>query len=89
MAFTPVTQKGLAQFDDLDPVVAVIKAWSIPGRFPQWHYRMQQGVRSSMPVLGRSLDRLAQNCPTCRTGMSRTTTNGVCQTCGTDHMKEM
>ena len=56
---TPVTQEGLSQYDDLTPMQAVAKAWIEPGEFPTWHYRMQQIVRKSMPVLGRALDRLS------------------------------
>lgn len=58
MRGTPVTEEGLTQFDRLPAIDAVVKAWSEPGAFPTWHYRMQQIVRKSMPVLGRALDRL-------------------------------
>lgn len=56
---TPVTKEGLSQFDTLDAATAVAKAWSNPGRHPAWHFRMQQIIRTQMPVLARALDRLA------------------------------
>lgn len=58
MRGTPVTKEGLEQFDGLTAIEAVAKAWSEPGEYPTWHYRMQQIVRKTMPVLGRALDRL-------------------------------
>jgi hypothetical protein len=58
---TPVTQEGLEQFDHLPPLMAVALAWSYPGKYPTWHYRMQQIVRAHMPVLGRALDRLVSD----------------------------
>ena len=57
---TPVTQDGLEQYDSLSAIDAVVKAWTEPGEFPTWHYRMQQIVRKTMPVLGRALDRLSE-----------------------------
>ena len=57
---TPVTKEGLAQFDSLPAIMAVAKAWSDSGEYPVWHYRMQQIVRKTMPVLGRALDRLIE-----------------------------
>lgn len=57
---TPMTKEGLEQFDGLTAIEAVTKAWSEPGDFPTWHYRMQQVVRKTMPVLGRALDRLVE-----------------------------
>lgn len=83
---TPVTDEGLHQYDNLDVKEAIFKAWTDPGRFPSWHYRMQQIVRKHMPVLGRALDRLADEyCPVCMGGNSRHTTGLVCQTCGRDY----
>lgn len=58
MRGTPVTKEGLEQFDGLTAIEAVAKAWSEPGKHPAWHHRMQQIVRTNMPVLGRALDRL-------------------------------
>lgn len=58
---TPVSEEGLKQFDDLPPLMAVALAWSNPGKYPTWHYRMQQIVRAHMPVLGRALDRLVES----------------------------
>lgn len=55
---TPVTQEGLEQFDDLPAGVAVVMAWSEAGENPVWHHKMQNEVRSQMPVLGRALDRM-------------------------------
>lgn len=58
---TPVTDAGLAQFDDLSPGEAVIMAWSESGDNPRWHHKMQDDVRAQMPVLGRALDRMVEN----------------------------
>jgi len=57
---TPVTEDGLGQYDNLTAIEAVVKAWSEPGEFPTWHFRMQQIVRKTMPVLGRALDRITE-----------------------------
>lgn len=56
---TPVTEEGLKQYDEDPILVAIARAWTEPGNHPSWHFRMQQIVRSQMPVLGRALDRLA------------------------------
>lgn len=61
MRGTPVTQEGLTQFDGLTPTQAIAKAWVEPGEYPTWHYRTQQIVRKTMPVLGRALDRLSED----------------------------
>lgn len=58
---TPVTEEGLAQYDDFAPGEAVYLAWSEPGDNPRWHNKMQDEVRSQMPVLARALDRLVEN----------------------------
>lgn len=58
---TPVTEEGLAQFDDMSPGEAVHMAWSEPGDNPKWHYAMKDAVRGQMPVLGRALDRMVEN----------------------------
>lgn len=57
---TPITREGLEEYDSLDPIDALIKAWTVPGKHPAWHYRMQQVVRANMPVLARAIDRLVQ-----------------------------
>lgn len=57
---TPMAKEDLDQFDGLTAIEAVAKTWSEPGEFPTWHYRMQQIVRKTMPVLGRALDRLVE-----------------------------
>lgn len=41
-------------------MMAIVRAWTEAGSHPAWHFRMQQIVRSQMPVLGRALDRLAE-----------------------------
>ncbi|MQB01462.1 MAG: hypothetical protein GEU78_14415 [Actinobacteria bacterium] len=56
---TPTTPQGLRQYDHLPAAEAAVRAWTMPGRFPGWHSRMQRRVRRGMPVLGRALDRLA------------------------------
>lgn len=60
MANTPVTPKGLQQFDNHDAVTAVIEAWTIQGNNPAWHQEMQKQVAVRMPVLARALDRLVK-----------------------------
>ncbi len=57
---TPTTDAGLRRFDNVDPVDAVVRAWTTPGRMPAWHARAQRVVRSAMPVLARALDRLSE-----------------------------
>jgi hypothetical protein len=57
---TPVTDVGLEQFDDLPPGLAIVHAWSEPGENPRWHRKMQEEVRTQMPVLARALDRLVE-----------------------------
>jgi hypothetical protein len=42
---TPTDPPGLSQFDHLPPLDAVLLAWMVPGRDPQWHARAQQEVR--------------------------------------------
>lgn len=56
---TPVTAEGLVKYDHLEPVDALVRAWTTPGRYPYWHARAQHVVRQAMPLLGRALDRLA------------------------------
>lgn len=58
---TPVTEEGLAQFDDLPAALAVGLCWSAPGDNPRWHLKMQEEVRATMPVLARNLDRLIEH----------------------------
>lgn len=58
---TPVTEEGLAQFDDLPAALAVALCWSEPGDNPRWHRKMQEEVRDRMPVLARALDRLIEH----------------------------
>jgi hypothetical protein len=58
---TPVTDAGLAQYDDFAPGEAVILAWSEAGEHPRWHRQMQDEVRKNMPVLARALDRMVEH----------------------------
>lgn len=58
---TLFTEEGLKQYDDFAPGEAVIMAWSEPGAFPRWHIKMQDEVRTKMPVLARALDRMVEN----------------------------
>lgn len=60
MLRTPVTEEGLKQFDTLPASEAVLAAWVYAGNTPTWHHRMQQIVRTQMPVLARALDRLVE-----------------------------
>lgn len=55
---TPVTEEGLKQFDQLPSAMAVLLAWSDAGNNPRHHRKMQDEVRSKMPVLARALDRM-------------------------------
>ena len=54
---TPTSDKGLAMHDELPPLVAIRKAWRVPGNNPKWHRASQQVVRDAMPLLARALDR--------------------------------
>lgn len=56
---TPTTPAGLAQFDHLDPVEAVARAYTERGRAPYLHLRAVAELHRTMPVLARALDRLA------------------------------
>lgn len=56
---TPITPAGLQQYDNLDPCLAIAVAWTNPGDKPAWHSYAKAVVREAMPVLARSLDRLA------------------------------
>ncbi len=58
---TLFTEEGLKQYDDYAPGEAVIMAWSEPGAFPRWHSKMQDEVRTNMPVLARALDRMVEH----------------------------
>ncbi|QED11593.1 hypothetical protein PP914_gp103 [Arthrobacter phage Qui] len=60
MRGSPVAKEELEQFDGLTAIEAVAKAWTDSGGLPTWQYRMQQIVRTNMPVLGRALDRLVE-----------------------------
>jgi hypothetical protein len=57
---TPYTDKGLVQYDGLEPLDAVIKAWTEPGPHPAWHEETKRVVRDAMPLLARALDRLTE-----------------------------
>lgn len=57
---TPVTASGLVQNDGKDAMSAIIDAWVIQGVESLYHRRMQDQVRRSMPLLGRALDRAAE-----------------------------
>lgn len=59
MVKTPITEEGLAQYDDLPAGEAVLLAWTEAGNNPRWHMLRQDDVRAEMPVLARALDRLA------------------------------
>jgi hypothetical protein len=65
---TPMTEQaaptGLARYDDLPPAAAVAAAWSEPGASTEWHGRGKAVVTSTMPLLARALDRLAEDPPT-------------------------
>lgn len=58
MKRTPVTDKGLCQYDHLPVAEAVLLAWAEEGNAPFHHRMMQAAVRDQMPLLARALDRL-------------------------------
>ena len=60
---TPYTDQGLVQYDEMEPIEAVVAAWTQMGRNPKWHLNTQNFVRESMPLLARALDRLAEAKP--------------------------
>jgi hypothetical protein len=60
---TPTSPEGLRRYDGLPPVEAVVRAWTEPGPRPDWHERMRREVQSTMPLLARALDRLADAGP--------------------------
>lgn len=60
MTKTPVTRKGLKQFDWMTPEQAVLNAWTQVGGHPEYHRKMEQQVREAMPLLARALDRLVK-----------------------------
>lgn len=53
---TPTTPEGLAQYDHLPPLSAIMAAWTRPGRRPDWHARAQQAARAAMPHVTDHLD---------------------------------
>jgi len=55
---TPMTRQGERQYDSLDPVEALRRAWSVSGTHPTWHRAAQDVVRRAMPLVARALDRL-------------------------------
>lgn len=57
---TPVTEEGMVQYDNQDTMDAIINAWVIQGVESLYHRRMQDNVRRQMPLLGRALDRAAE-----------------------------
>lgn len=59
---TPVTKTGMRQYDHLNPVEAVIMAWTEQGINPDYHELAKKHVHDLMPLLGRALDRLEESC---------------------------
>jgi len=57
---TPYSEEGLRKLDTLPAADAVLLAWVMAGRVPAYHAQAQDLVRETMPVLGRALDRLAE-----------------------------
>lgn len=53
---TPITPRGLRQFDHLAPVQAAIQAWYTAGANESWHHRAQLLTWDAMPSLARALD---------------------------------
>lgn len=64
MTRTPIDPGAVTMFDHLPPFDAIMAAWTVPGPNVWWHHHMQQLVRDQMPLLGRALDRAAQQSPT-------------------------
>ena len=57
---TPMSYTGMTMYDSLPAVNAIYRAWTEPGDNPIWHAQMKNEVRSAMPLLGRALDRMAE-----------------------------
>jgi hypothetical protein len=55
------THSGLMKYDEYAPGEAVVLAWSEPENDFRWHRKMQDEVRTYMPVLARALDRMVTN----------------------------
>lgn len=60
MSKTPVTLRGLQQFDHLPAAEAVVLAWTVPGPAPRYHRDMKILVEEQMPVLARAIERLVE-----------------------------
>lgn len=60
MTKTPVTRKGLQQYDKMLPADAAMLAWGNAGEHPEYHRKMKEEVRRAMPLLARALDRMVK-----------------------------
>ena len=49
-----------AMYDHLPALEAALQAWAEPGPVPGYHEAMKRNVREAMPLLGKALDRAAQ-----------------------------
>lgn len=47
-------------YDHLPALEAALQAWTTPGPDPFYHEAVKHGIRQIMPLLGRALDRAAQ-----------------------------
>lgn len=47
-------------YDHLPALDAALQAWTTPGPDPFYHEAMKRNVREAMPLLGKALDRAAQ-----------------------------
>lgn len=49
-----------AMYDHLPALEAALQAWAEPGPDPFYHEAVKDGIRRLMPLLGKALDRAAQ-----------------------------
>jgi hypothetical protein len=55
-----LTSTGMARYDELPAGIAVAESWLEPVDTPELHHKRQVVVRTQMPLLARSLDRLVE-----------------------------
>lgn len=49
---------NLDMYNHLDPVEALVAAWTIPGEHPVYHRNMQDRVARNMPLVARAIERI-------------------------------
>lgn len=58
---TPISDDKMEMYDHLTPEMAVFRAWTEPGENYNWHLSQQRNVTRMMPLLGRALNRMAED----------------------------